>query len=59
MKKFMPSITIWNVSFMDDDNVCYHNVYFLFYRSAKKYFERKLNENYRMCLGGEPLYLWQ
>lgn len=57
MKKFMPSITIWNVSFIDDDNVCYHNVYFLFYRSAKKYFERKLNENYRVYLGGEPLYL--
>lgn len=58
MKNFIPSITIWNVEFIDDDGICYHNVYFLFYKSAKKYFERKLNEDFRVRFGGEPLYLW-
>ena len=58
MGKFTPSITIWSVGFINDDGICYHNVYFLFYKSAKKYSERKSNEDFRVCLGGEPLYLW-
>ena len=59
MKKFIPRITIWEVSFLDDDDGrCYHSVYFLFYKGAKRYFERKIKEGFRLCLGGEPLYFW-
>lgn len=58
MKRFIPSITIWDVSFMNDDGSVYHDIYFLFYKGAKKYFDKKVKEGYRVCLGGEPLYFW-
>ena len=55
MKK---SITIWVVSFIHEDGFCYHNVYFLFYKGAKMYFEEKSKEGFRVGFGGEPLYFW-
>lgn len=60
MKKFVPHFTIWNVSFFDKEtgNV-FHNVYFLFYEQAKKFFlEQEVNEEWTVSLGGEPVFLW-
>lgn len=58
MKKFVPRITIWEVSFLDDEGRSYHSVYFLFYKGAHRYFEKKIKEGFKMILGGEPLYFW-
>ena len=61
MKKFVPSIIIWNLELSDlEDGFVYQNLYFLSYRRADKFCkknEEKLKE-FRVSLGGERLWLW-
>ena len=61
MKKHAPSILIWNLELSDkQDGLVYQNFYFLSYRRAKRFWERYEKElkEYKVTLGGEPLWLW-
>ena len=61
MKKFTPSILIWNLELSDKDNgMIVHNIYFLSYKRAKKFWEKHEAEfeEYKVILGGQPLWLW-
>lgn len=57
-----PHINIWNVSFVSNKTgECFHNVYFLFYGPAFKYFYKKSKENqevWTVSLGGECVFFW-
>lgn len=61
MKKFTPSITIWNLCFIckEDETIC-ENHYFLSKNRAKKFWKKheKECEEYNVILGGEQLWLW-
>lgn len=61
MKKFAPSIVIWNLELSDKDNgMVLRNIYFLSYKRAKKFWEMHEAEleEYKVILGGEQLWLW-
>lgn len=61
MKKFTPSIVIWNLELSDkDDRTVLQNLYFLSYKRAKKFWEKHATEleKYNIVLGGEQLWLW-
>lgn len=61
MKKFTPSIVIWNLELSGkDDDLVYQNLYFLSYKRAKKFWRRHEAElaEYKVALGGEQLWLW-
>ena len=64
MKRYIPSIMIWNVSLYDReyDGVLLQNLYFLSRRRAHKWVEKHLNElierNISYGIGGEQLWLW-
>lgn len=61
MKKFTPSIVIWNLELRDkEDETVLQNLYFLSYKRAKKFWEKHEAEmeNYKVSLGGEQLWLW-
>lgn len=61
MKKFTPSILIWNLELCDkQDGTVLQNLYFLSYKRAKKFWEKHEAEleEYRVSLGGESLWLW-
>lgn len=61
MKKFTPSIVIWNLELSDKDNgAVFQNLYFLSYKRAKKFWEKHETEleKYNITLGGEQLWLW-
>lgn len=59
MKKFIPSIVIWNLEMADKEGIC-QNLYFLSRKRANKFWrkhEAELKE-YGVCLGGVQLWLW-
>ena len=61
MKKFTPSIIIWNVELRDkEDDMVLQNLYFLSYKRAAKFVEKRKAElaDYGVGIGGEPLWLW-
>lgn len=61
MKKFTPSIVIWNLELCDKkDGTVLHNFYFLSYKKAKKFWEKHEAEleEFKVGLGGEQLWLW-
>lgn len=61
MKKFTPSIVIWNLELRDkEDETVLQNLYFLSYKRAKKFCEEHEAEmeEYNVSLGGESLWLW-
>lgn len=61
MKKFTPSIVIWNLELSaKDDGTVLQNIYFLSYKRAKKFLEKHKEEleEYKVILGGESLWLW-
>lgn len=63
MKKFTPSIMIWNLELYDmEDGTVYQNFYFLSYKRAKEFWKKheiafNLRE-YNVRLVGEVLLLW-
>lgn len=61
MKNFCPHITIWSIELRDRaSGILAGQEFFLSYRRASKYLEKhqKEWEDYEICLGGEPLWLW-
>lgn len=62
MKKFVPSIVIWNLElrYKEDDTIC-QNLYFLSYKRAKRFWEKRkteLEKEYNVILSGVQLWLW-
>ena len=62
MKKFTPSIVIWNLELSDkQDGTVYQNLYFLFRKSAERFWEKhraEFEKEYQVILGGVQLWLW-
>ena len=61
MKKFTPSILIWNVELCDkEDDMVLQNLYFFSYKRAQKFVEKHEAElaDYNVSIGGESLWLW-
>lgn len=61
MKKFTPSIVIWNLELRDkEDGTILLNLYFLSYKRAKKFWEKHEAEleECKVILSGEQLWLW-
>ena len=61
MKKFTPSIVIWNLELSDkEDETVYQNIYFLSYKRAKKFCDKHKEEleKCKIVLCGEQLWLW-
>lgn len=61
MNKIPPSIVIWNLVLRDKESKSGPiNIYFLFYRMAKRFikkYETEL-EQYNVDLYSEPLWFW-
>lgn len=59
MKKFTPSIVIWNLELSDKDGIC-QNLYFLSRKRANKFLQKHDAElkEYEVILGGVQLWLW-
>ena len=61
MKKFTPSVVIWNLELRyKEDGTVLQNLYFLSYKRAMKFWEKHKAEleEYKVVLGGESLWLW-
>lgn len=64
MKKYTPSIMIWNVALYDQeyDGMLIQNLYFLSHHRAHRFVEKHQNElkerNLKWIIGGEQLWLW-
>ena len=62
-KGFAITITIWSIDYTSmDDNIVIGHEYFLSFKRAKKYMEKREQElkqdNIKMAIGGEDLWLW-
>lgn len=57
--KYTPSILIWNLEIIYNDNAS-QNIYFLSHRRAERFLKLHMSEldGCKYVLGGEQLWLW-